>query len=113
MKKEPIPLRKFSVDVPITIEDMERVQPLFDRVLVERLPEPEGAIIIPEKYRDPSRLARVIAVGPGRWRDGEFCRTSVKPGDVVHLPGIAAKIPDWDSGEQIMIQEADIGAIVG
>lgn len=88
------------------------IQPLHDRVLVERLPEPESTIIIPEKYRDPSRLAKVIAVGPGRWRDGEFCRTSVKPGDVVHLPGIAAKIPDWDSGEQIMIQEADIGGIV-
>lgn len=90
------------------------IQPMHDRVLVERIPEPEGVIVIAEKFRDPSRMAKVIAVGPGKWRDGEFFKTSVKPGDTVHLPGIAAKIPDWDgSNAQILIQEADIGAIVG
>jgi co-chaperonin GroES (HSP10) len=90
------------------------IQPLHDRVLVERIPEPEGLIVIAEKYRDPSRMAKVVAVGPGRWIDGDFVRTAVKPGDVVHLPGIAAKIPDWDGSDgQILIQEGDIGAIVG
>ena len=90
------------------------IQPLHDRVLVERIPEPEGTIVTPEKYKDPSRMATVVAVGPGRWIDGEFCKTVVKPGDTVHLPGIAAKIPDWDgSDDQILIQEGDIGAILG
>jgi len=93
---------------------MKMIQPLHDRVLVERIPEPEGTIVIAEKYRDPSRMAKVVAVGPGRWIDGEFCKTVVKPGDVVHLPGIAAKISDWDGSEgQILIQEQDIGAILG
>lgn len=105
------------------------VEPLHDRILVERLsPEEEafitqpsqsiltegkGVIVIPDAYRSKTRCAKVLAVGPGAWRDGEFCKTAVKPGDVVILPGIAAVMPDWESKDKILIQEGDVGAILG
>jgi len=54
-----------------------------------------------------------LAVGPGVWRDGWFCKTAVKPGDIVLVPGAGGKFPDWEEADQILIQEGDVGAIVG
>ena len=68
-------------------------------VLVERCPE-QSRIVLTD--RDPSRIAKVIAVGPK-------C-TEVKPGDIVCLPGIASTEPDFDFREAILIHEDDIGA---
>lgn len=89
------------------------IEPMHDRVLVERLPEPQGRIIIPEVARDVAVKCKVIAVGPGRWEDGYFTKTAVKPGDVVLVPGAGNTHPDWQAGQQILIQSADIGAILG
>jgi len=91
------------------------IQPMHDRVLVERLPQPEtiGRIIIPEVARAVAVKCKVIAVGPGRWEDGVFTKTAVKPGDVVLVPGCGNTHPDWQAGQQILIQSADIGAILG
>jgi len=95
---------------------MTELQPMHDRVLVERLAQEEvthGGIIIPETSRTIAFMCKVIAVGPGRWEDGVFTKTVVKPGDVVLVPGCGNTHPDWREGQQILIQQADIGAIVG
>jgi co-chaperonin GroES (HSP10) len=91
------------------------VEPMHDRVLVERLPDPgySGLIYIPEVARKVAIKCRVIAVGPGRWEDGVFTKTAVKPGDVVLVPGCGNTHPDWQEGQQILIQSNDIGAILG
>jgi co-chaperonin GroES (HSP10) len=76
--------------------------PRNDRVLLERIP-PEiksGHIILTDIQT--IRWARVLAIGPEVY--------DVKEGDVVVLPGIAAEIPDFETGAQILVQEADIGA---
>ena len=81
---------------------MRRIEPLHDRILVERIPDLSNRYIIePDAYRSTTRLAKVLAVGPGVWRDGIFCKTAVKPGDIVLLPGIAATMPDWEQKETI------------
>jgi co-chaperonin GroES (HSP10) len=89
------------------------IEPMHDRVLVERLPEPDGRIIIPDVAKKVAVRCKVIAVGPGRWEDGVFTKTAVKPGDVVLVPGCGNTNPDWQAGEQILIQQMDIGCIVG
>ena len=91
------------------------IEPMHDRVLVERLPEPgySGLIYIPEVARKVAVKCKVIAVGPGRWEDGVFTKTAVKPGDVVLVPGCGNTHPDWQEGQQILIQQNDIGAIIG
>jgi chaperonin GroES len=97
-------------------EKYTHMEPLFNRVLVERLPEKEkseGGIYIPEVARDIPAFCNVIAVGPGRWQDGEFVKTAVKPGDTVMVPGAGNKFPDWKEGQSILITDEDIGAIVG
>lgn len=90
-------------------------QPMHDRLLVERLPSitKMGAIYIPDVAQENEVLCKVLAVGPGAWRDGEFVKTAVKPGDTVLVPGAGNKFPDWEAGQQILIQEGDVGAIIG
>jgi co-chaperonin GroES (HSP10) len=92
-------VRKFNEPTPQT-----SWQPLKDRVLIERLPEPERLITLTdaEKYRK----FRVLAVGPKCFE--------VSKGDIVVLPGVAANEPDFDFGkQQLLVMEADIGWKIG
>ena|SRR5271156_5841444 len=99
----------------------EPIQPMHDRVLIERMPEEaetyNGLLAIPEIARKPAIKCKVIAVGPGRWEDGVFTKTAVKPGDVVLVPHsdrwLGEKLSDWKHGEQVLIQSGDIGCILG
>jgi co-chaperonin GroES (HSP10) len=60
-----------------------KLQPLGQRIAVERLPErQEGSILKPDAYKEPGQLAKVIALGTGL-PNFEF---TVKPGDTVILP---------------------------
>lgn len=96
-----------------------QIEPLHDRVLVECLQGPDkiGSIFVPDMARKPAILCKVLAVGPGRWIDGEFCKTAVKPGDTVLVPSsdrwASEKLADWKQGDQVLIMAGDIGAIVG
>jgi chaperonin GroES len=85
------------------------MQPLADRVLLQRIaPKPQRIILTDA---EPSRKFKVLAVGPGKWDEDNDCRSTldVKAGDVVVLPGIAANEPDWEAEQQILVREADIG----
>jgi co-chaperonin GroES (HSP10) len=77
-------------------------QPLHDRVLVERIPPKPGFIVLTDIQT--IRWAQVVAVGPQV--------EGVVPGDIVMLPGIAAEEPDFVMGQQILVQEGDIGCKV-
>ncbi len=82
---------------------------------MERLPQAthSGLIYLPETGRQNSAICKVLAVGPGRFIDGEFYKTACKPGDTVIVPGAGNKFPDWEAGQQILIQQDDVGAIIG
>src|SRR5271169_3715957 len=105
-----------KVAAPFRREDKVNVQPIKDRVLLERVIERRGMIQLTDA--DPIRKFKVIAVGPGIWREDENSRwfepTTLKPGQVVILPGQAAEQPDKELGkDRIIVMENDIGAIVG
>lgn len=78
-------------------------QPLHDRVLIKRIPQVEGIIYIPDVARENSQMGEVKAMGKKVF--------GLKLGDVVLLPGIAAKYPDWEQSELILVKVADIGGI--
>lgn len=78
-------------------------QPLHSNVLVERIPPKPGFIVLTDVQT--IRWARVLAIGPK-------VDPTLKIGDVVMLPGVAAEEPDFVIGEQILVQEGDIGCKV-
>lgn len=88
------------------------IRPMHDRLLVRRLPEAEQLILLTD--RDKWKICEVLAVGPGRWEDGVFTKTAVKPGDKVMVPGWGGQHPDYELEDgSFLIQQDDVGAIVG
>jgi chaperonin GroES len=88
-----------------------KIQPMLDRVLVRRNDEPDTSILLTDRKK--YQICKVLAVGPGAWRDGVFCKTAVKAGDNVLIPGYGGQNPDHEFEDgSFLIQEGDIGAIV-
>src|SRR5690242_16006239 len=98
------------------------IQPLNDRVLVERIEDKEkiGAIFIPDIAREKSFKGKVLAVGPGkREKNGVRRPLAVSVGQTVLFN---SRWDDLTSGYEKptshqdrlhLIQEADIIGIIG
>lgn len=93
---------------------VEKIRPLFDRVLVKRLAHEEktaGGIIIPDVAKEKGQQGEVVAVGTGRLaQDGKTMPMQVKVGDKV-LFGKYAGTEALNS-EHIIIREDEILGIV-
>lgn len=67
----------------------KKIRPLFDRVLLEPLPQKQtGKIIVHDELAKQSlSLARVVACGPGKLRadTNDFLACQLKPGDLVYI----------------------------
>jgi co-chaperonin GroES (HSP10) len=101
---------------------VERLIPLRDRITVRLFPEVQAVrpslIVRPDSAvatNPETRRGVILRVGPGRWIDGEFIPTQVKPGMEVSI----GPHDDWNSlhagfGDEVVIcQEADIRVIHG
>lgn len=93
---------------------MDKIRPLYDRVVVKRLEEHEektaGGIIIPDAAKEKTQTGTIIAVGPGhRTETGSFLPMQVKVGDTVFF----SKYGGSEAGENLLIlREDDILGIV-
>ena len=85
------------------------LRPLSDRILVERLREPElGPILTPEIAQQKSLRGVIIAVGPGkRNEDGERIPMDVCPGQIVYF----GPFIDLEHDDLVVIRQADIRGI--
>lgn len=86
----------------------EKLQPLYDRIVVSRLDDIEekspAGIIIPDTAKEKGQLGRVIAVGAGRRRDdGTLIPLQVHVGDTVFF----AKYAGTDAGKNLLILRED------
>ncbi|HZE99756.1 MAG TPA: co-chaperone GroES [Planctomycetota bacterium] len=96
---------------------MSSIQPLHDKVLVERI-EAEtrsaGGIVIPDSAKEKPMRGTVIAVGPGRVLDsGEVKALDVKKGDKVLFGGYAGSEVKMDGKEYLVMSESEILAVIG
>jgi chaperonin GroES len=95
---------------------MPKIQPLHDKVLVERVESQEktaGGIVLPDNAKEKPTEGRVVAVGHGRVTDeGERIPLSVRAGDRV-LFGSFAGTAIRDAGkEYLILEEGDLLGIV-
>jgi len=86
-----------------------KLQPMDDRVIVERVEEEtkSGAIIIPDTAKEKPRLGKVIAVGTD-----EDLQEKVKVGDKILYGKYVGDEVELDGKEYLIVQRADILAIV-
>lgn len=93
-----------------------QVQPLYDRVLLQRIEAEEqvrGGIIIPDTAKEKPQEAEVISVGEGKFDDaGKRVPMSVKKGDRVLIGKYTGQDIKIDDNDYTIVREDEILAIV-
>jgi chaperonin GroES len=91
------------------------LKPLGDRVIVEVLEEEESTvsgIVLPDTAREKPQRGKVVAVGPGRYEDGELVPLDVKKGDEVLFSKYGGTEVKVSGDEYLILRESDILAKV-
>ena len=92
------------------------VQPLHDRILVQRLAEEEktaGGLFIPDTAKEKPQQATVVATGKGRiLDDGKTVPLAVKRGDKVLFSKYSGTELKFEGKEYLMIREEDVLGIL-
>ncbi len=93
-----------------------KVQPLADYVVAEQEAaetKTASGLYIPDKAQEKPKIAKVLAVGPGRiGDDNERIPVEVKVGDRIVYGGYSNTEIKVDGKEYILIKEENIYAIV-
>ena len=93
-----------------------KLQPLNDRVVVEREEEEEttaGGIYLPDSAKEKPSRGKVISVGNGRLlEDGKRHPLQVKPGDRVLFTSYAPETIKFGDDELLLMREEDILAVL-
>ena len=92
-----------------------KIAPLADRVVVKPLEETEtmrGGLYIPDTAKEKPQQGEIVAVGPGRFEEGNRVPMDVKVGDRV-LYGKYSGTEVTLEGEQVLIlRESDVLAVI-
>lgn len=96
-----------------------KIVPLGNRVLIkpftkEELSEKSNfGIILPDSgSKEKSEQGKVLAVGPGEYRDGKLISVSVKVGDVVAFSKYGYDDISVDGQELYLIKEENVLAVL-
>lgn len=95
---------------------MVKISPLFNQVLLERVPEKEtteGGIIIPDNSKERPQEAVVIAVGPGRMTDyGVVIPMFVHVGEHVLFGRYSGVDIEIEGNPYVLMREEELQALV-
>jgi len=92
-----------------------KLVPLEDRVVVKVLEEEEktvSGIVLPDTAKEKPQKAKVIAVGPGRYDDGQLIPMGVAEGDVVIFSKYGGTEVKVEGDEVLILRASDILAKV-
>lgn len=116
-------IAELAARVPTIGTRRMRVEPLYDRILVEVIKEgtvSRGGIVVPDiaQGKRPYCYGEVVAIGPGLYHEGKLQPLIVKVGDVVVYPrrsGMIIPIPgdeDKEEAEVTLLHEREVLGIV-
>lgn len=91
------------------------IRPLGDRVVLQQKKAEEktkSGIIIPDSAKEKPQEAVVIAIGPGKVKDGACVPVQVKEGDTVIYSKYAGTEIKYGEEEYTIVSESDIIAKV-
>ena len=92
------------------------LKPLGDRVIVKALEQDEktaSGIYLPDTAKEKPQRGTVVAVGEGRWIDGERVALEVSEGDEVIYSKYGGTEITIEGEDVLILSEHDILAIVG
>ncbi|MBP3631258.1 MAG: co-chaperone GroES [Clostridia bacterium] len=89
-----------------------KIQPLFDRVVLERIKEEQpksiAGLVLPMPSEEQPLLAKVIAVGNGFNSEGKQTEMQVEIGDTILYSKYAGSIFKFENKEVVIIRQNDI-----
>ncbi len=93
------------------------LRPLADRLIVEPVEQElrtESGLFIPETAKEKPQQGRVLAVGPGAYREGsnERIEMDVKKGDRILFAKYAGTDVKMDGKELKILKENDVLAVI-
>jgi chaperonin GroES len=91
------------------------IKPLEDRVVVRPLEEEEttiSGIVIPDTAKEKPTEGEVVAVGPGRFEEGNRIPMDVKVGDRVIYSKYGGNEYKFKGEEYMILQARDIYAVL-
>jgi chaperonin GroES len=92
-----------------------KLVPLEDRIIVQVLEEEEktaSGIVLPDTAKEKPQKAKVIAVGPGRYDDGQLVPMGVSEGDTVIFSKYGGTEVKVEGEELLILRSSDILAKV-
>ena len=115
-------MAKKIVKKPVRSQSKSQITPLGDRVLIrpfteEALRQAQGrsssGIIIPDSVKEEkSAQGKVMAVGPGKYKDGKLIPVGVKVGDIVAFSKYSYDEIEYQGEEFYLLKEENLLAIV-
>ena len=91
------------------------IKPLEDRILVKALEAEQttaSGLVIPDTAKEKPQEGEVLAVGPGRFEDGQRLPLDVKVGDKVIYSKYGGTEVKYDGQEYLLLSARDVLAIV-
>ncbi|MBO2531905.1 MAG: co-chaperone GroES [Thermoactinomycetaceae bacterium] len=91
------------------------MKPLGDRIVLEAIEKEEktaSGIVLPDTAKEKPQEGRVVAVGTGRWENGQKIELEVKVGDRVIFSKYAGTEVKVGDKEYLILRESDVLAIV-
>jgi chaperonin GroES len=91
------------------------LKPLGDRLIIEVLEEEEvtvSGIVLPDTAKEKPQRGKVLAVGPGRWEDGQLIPPEVAVGDEVVYSKYGGTEVKVGAEEYLILRESDVLAKV-
>jgi chaperonin GroES len=91
------------------------IKPLEDRIVVQPLEAEEttaSGLVIPDTAKEKPQEGVVLAVGPGRFEDGNRLPLDVKVGDVVLYSKYGGTEVKYSGEDYLVLSARDVLAIV-
>jgi chaperonin GroES len=91
------------------------IQPLEDRIVVTVLDSEQttaSGIVIPDTAKEKPQEGTVVAVGPGRFEDGQRVPLDISEGDTVIFSKYGGTEVKYGADEYLILSARDVLAIV-
>jgi chaperonin GroES len=91
------------------------IKPLEDRIVVQPLEAEQttaSGLVIPDTAKEKPQEGRVLAVGPGRFEEGQRLPLDVKVGDVVLYSKYGGTEVKYAGEEYLILSARDVLAVI-
>jgi chaperonin GroES len=99
----------------VTTATKVNIKPLEDRIVIQVLESEQttaSGIVIPDTAKEKPQEGKVLAVGPGRFEDGQRSPMDVKEGDTVIFSKYGGTEVKLGADEYLILSARDVLAVV-